>query len=187
MDSLKSAWKVLSSKELFKIRWMRLRSDEVRLPDGRVMPQYFVLEFPHWVNVVALTEDHRLVMVRQFRHAARTDSLEIPGGAGHVGEDPIFGAQRELKEETGFESSEWSLVGSHYPNPAMQNNVMVTFLATHCRKTSEASPDPFEDIEVELVDPNEVYKMVEDGRINHSIVMASLAMAKGALFKILNR
>jgi ADP-ribose pyrophosphatase len=73
------------------------------MPDGRIVEQYYVLEYPNWANAVALTEDNKIIMVRQYRHAANIVSLEIPGGVIEDGEDPETGMRRELLEETGYE------------------------------------------------------------------------------------
>lgn len=176
-DDLK--WKAQASHEIFRTGFFRLRSDECQLPDGRVMPRYYVMEFPDWVNIVPVTDDNRIVLVEQYRHAAGETHLEIPGGSTHpgTGEDPRLAAERELLEETGFRASDVRLLASHKPNPAMQNNFMHTFIGYGCRKVAEPQPDPFEDLRVVLKTVPELYHMILDGQINHSIVVASLLYA----------
>ncbi len=174
----KGKWKVLTSRELFSSGIFRLRSDECELPDGRVMPRYYVMEFSDWVNIVPVTEDNRIVLVEQYRHAAGESHLEIPGGSTHPDQEgPQLAAERELLEETGYRAMDVRLIGSQRPNPAMQNNYMHTYIGYGCRKIAEPTPDPFEDIRVVTYKIPEIYQMILEGRINHSIVIASLLYA----------
>jgi 8-oxo-dGTP pyrophosphatase MutT (NUDIX family) len=176
-------WKVLSSKEIFKTSIFRFRTDECELPDGRVMPNYYVMEFPDWVNVVPVTDDNRIVLIEQYRQAAAETFLEIPGGSTDPedGEDTKAAAIRELREETGYVSEDVRLVGVHHPNPAMQNNRMHTYVAYGCKLKEQPSWDAFEDIKVVTKTIPEVVDMVLTGKITHSIVVASLLLALPAL------
>lgn len=176
------AWKVLSSKDIFRTGFFRFRTDECELPDGRVMPNYYVMEFSDWVNIIPITEDGKIVLVDQYRQAAGASFLEIPGGAMDPHEtDPKRAALRELREETGFVPDDVRLVGVHNPNPAMQNNRMHTFIGYNCRQIEAQQLDPFEDIVVVTVPIPEVYEMIMTGKITHSIVVASLLYALPAL------
>lgn len=176
-------WKVLGSKELLQAGLFRLRVDRCELPDGRVMPGYYVMEFPDWVNIVPVTHDGKIVMVEQYRHASGRVHLEIPGGSldPRLTEDTKRGALRELAEETGYVPDDIRLVGKHFPNPAMQNNAMWTYIGFGCKKVSEPDPDPFEDIRVVELPVSEVYERVRSGQIDHSIVVASLLYAMSFL------
>lgn len=82
--------------------WLTARCDKVELPDGRIIPEYYVLEYPNWVNVIAITKDGRFVMEKQYRHGLGVESIAIPCGVMEKGEDPLIAAQRELLEETGY-------------------------------------------------------------------------------------
>ncbi len=171
-------WKTRASRELFSSGVFRLRVDECELPDGRVMPRYYVLEFPDWANVVPVTDDGEIVLVEQFRHAGGETTLEIPGGSTDPSDPDVASAvRRELLEETGFEARDLRLIGRHRPNPAMQNNVMHTYIGFGCRQIAEPAPDPYEDLRVVLKPIPDVYRMILDGSLGHSIVAASLLYA----------
>jgi 8-oxo-dGTP pyrophosphatase MutT (NUDIX family) len=171
-------WKVLDSVEVLKSRVFRLRSDKCELPDGRVMPSYYVMEFPDWVNIIPVTEDRQLVMIEQYRHAGEEMFLEIPGGSTHAkGEDPRVAGERELREETGYQAAEWVYCGYHYPNPALNNNKMHTYLALGCRKVGEQELDPFEDLTVKLMPVKEALELWADGKIRHSLISTSIGLS----------
>lgn len=177
-------WKVLDSEELFRSKVFRLRKDRCELPDQRVMPGYYVMEFPDWVHVIPVTTDGQIVMVRQYRHAAEDIFLEVPGGTTDPGEEAQPAAERELLEETGYKAQSWRYLGAHSPNPALQSNKMHTYLALDCKKVAEPDLDPYEDIELELMSIKDVFKALEEGKVQHSLMMASLALARPELLKL---
>lgn len=172
-------WKTLKSQNLFQAGFFKLRVDECEMPDGRVMPRYYVLEFPDWVNIVALTREQQVILVRQYRHGAAQEFVEIPGGSTHpgVGEEPQLAGERELLEETGYKAGEWIGCGFHYPNPALQANRMHTFLALDCVKVSAPSLDPFEDLSVLTMSLPEAVKFWRGGGFKHSLIASSFALA----------
>jgi 8-oxo-dGTP pyrophosphatase MutT (NUDIX family) len=177
--AVSKAWKVLSSKDILKTSIFRFRSDTCELPDGRVMPNYYVLEFPDWVNIVPVTDDGKIVLVEQQRHAAGDTFLEIPGGSldPRTGEDTKRAVLRELVEETGYVPDDLRLIGVHHPNPAMQNNKMHTYIGFGCRQLEKQNLDPFEDITVVLKEIPEVIELILTGKLTHTIVIASLLYA----------
>lgn len=182
----RTSWEVLSSDELYSHPYFRFRKDRCALPDERIMPAYYVMEFVDWVNVVALTDDGRIVLVNQYRHAAKRRFYEFPGGTldpDNKMETPEQAATRELVEETGYAANRLSYLGLHYPNPGLQDNRMHVYLGTGCCKVSEPKLDTYEDLEVEVVDVQDFLQCIEQGRPMHSLMMASLVLALPAIKK----
>ncbi len=176
-------WKVVESTQVYQSGFMNLRTDKCELPDGRIMPRYYVMEFSDWVNVVALTKDGQALLVEQYRHAASEIFLEIPGGATdpRKKEDPRLAAERELLEETGYQAGKWLSVGFHYPNPATQTNCLHTYIAFDCEKVQEPQLDPFEDLSLKIMPVVELFEQADQGKISHSLILASLYLARSHL------
>lgn len=162
-------WKILSSEYLFKDTWFTVRKDTCEKPDGKIVTPYYVYEFPTWVSALALTEDNKVIMVKQYRHAIQDTIVEIPGGCVDP-EDPNFehAISRELMEETGYEFSKFEYLGKISPNPSTNTNWMHMFLATGGKKVNEQSLDHNEEIEVVLLTLDELKKLLKD----HGIVQA---------------
>ena len=116
-------WKKISSRPLGDFRVFTLRSDQKISPRTKEKHDFFVIDSVNWVNVIALTSDQHLVMVEQYRHGSETVELEIPGGMmDAIDGTPEVTAERELREETGFEGVAPRLIGRIYPNPAIMSN-----------------------------------------------------------------
>lgn len=178
------SWRVLSSKYLVNARWAVLRKDSCMMPNGHVVPEYFVLEYPNWVNIVALTEDNRVILVRQYRHGVEESVLEIPGGVIDEGEDSLTAAKRELLEETGYRFNSFEMLCDLFPNPATSNNITTTYLARGGKKVQEQELDSQEDIEVILKSPSEVKKLLlknEFGQALHSAALFYALLKLGEL------
>ena len=110
MRNQKEKAEVLASEYLFKKPWLTVRQEKIKLPNGVVIPEYYVLEYSDWVNVLAITKDHKFLMIRQYRHATATTNYEFCGGCvDATDESPLAAAQRELLEETGYGNGKWRL------------------------------------------------------------------------------
>lgn len=134
-------WKTLESKYIIKRPWLTARVDKVELPNGTVHPEYYVLEYPEWVNVIAITAEGKFVMVEQYRHGLADVFTELVAGVVENGEDPLQAARRELLEETGYGNGEWQLFTVLSANPSSMTNLTYTFLATGVEPVTEQHLD----------------------------------------------
>ena len=167
------SWERGSSKQIADCRVFRVRRDIcVRDSDGR-SSDFFVVESPDWVNIIALNASNEAVLIEQFRHGTEETILELPGGLIDEGEAPDETAHRELLEETGYSSQKWILLGRSHPNPAIQNNTIYHYLALECEKNSETAFDQHESIATRLVPLVKVAKLIDDGTISHALVVAA--------------
>lgn len=167
-------WKILESRYLIRRPWLTARVDKVELPNGVVHPEYYVLEYPTWVNIIAITADGRFVMVEQYRHGLGDVFTELVAGVAEKGEEPLQAARRELLEETGFGGGEWQLYTVLSANPGSMNNLTYTFLATGVEKISAQHLDETEDIAVRLLTADEVKAMLLSNEMKQSLMAAPL-------------
>ncbi|MDJ0522837.1 MAG: NUDIX hydrolase [Planctomycetota bacterium] len=166
-------WELLRSEQLEDARVFRLRRDLARSPRSGREHTFFTLEAPDWVNVVPLTADGHVVMVRQFRHGSRETTLEIPGGMVDPGESPAEAAARELLEETGYAAPAVSLLGSVNPNPALFGNACSTWLAAGAERVAPIRNEGGEETRVVLVPLAEIPDRMRSGEITHALVIAA--------------
>jgi ADP-ribose pyrophosphatase len=164
-------WKVLKSKYIANDPpWFTTRVDTVQLPNGEVLENYYVLEYPDWVTVLALTEDEQFVFVEQYRHAYGKTSFELSAGVVDEEDESLeHGARRELLEETGYGGGNWTLFTETCANPGTHTNTCYTFLATGVTKIQEQELDRTEDISVRLFNKPEVLRMLEKDEIIQSM------------------
>lgn len=174
MNQTIKEWKVLESEYLVRRPWLTARRDRLELPDGRIIPEYYVLEYPDWVNVIAITKDGQFVMERQYRHAARKISLELPCGVMEDGETPLEAAQRELLEETGFGGGQWKKLMELSPNPSAMSNTTHCFLAIGVEKIAEQHLDETEELSVLFMTKEEVKRMLNENQICQALMVAPL-------------
>jgi 8-oxo-dGTP pyrophosphatase MutT (NUDIX family) len=152
-------WRVLDSRINYSDRYLTHRMDRCETAHGVVVEPYHVIELPNWVNMVAVTDDARVLMIEEYRHGIGEVVFGLPSGTVDPGEtDPLRTAQRELAEETGAEAPHWVQTGRMFPNAAVNSNTCFSFLATGARITGETSFDEAEDIETVPVPLEELYR-----------------------------
>lgn len=173
-------WKILESHHIHR----NVRIDRCELPNGKIIDGT-VFEFGDWVTVMALTKAEQAVMIRQYRHGVQKVILELPGGMIDAADKtPQAAARRELQEETGYMSERWIQVGCVSPNPAIQTNLIYSFLALDCERIGDQQLDATEEIEVILKPFNEVIDMAKKGDLLQSMQVSALFFTLAYLKRI---
>lgn len=167
-------WRVLSSEYLDKKPWFTVRKESVQLPSGAVVPDWYIFEFPKWINVIAITKDGKFVMISQYRHGLGTTSYELVAGVCDPNETPEQSAKRELLEESGYGGGEWSEYMRVCPNPTNHNNISYTFLAIGVEKVAEQNTEDTEDIDVHLLSHQEVRYLLDNNMMPQALHVAPL-------------
>ena len=167
-------WKIVSTEYLFRRPWLTARRDVVQLPDGRINPEYYILEYPDWVNVIAITKDGQMILERQFRHGLGKTCYELPCGVIEEGETPLEAAKRELLEETGYAGGTWQEWMTLSPNPSTSTNLTHSFLVTGVEKVADQHLDPTEDIAVSLHPQDYVRELLVNNQILQALMAAPL-------------
>ena len=137
---------------------------------------FFILEAPNWVNIIALTDKNEVVMVRQFRHGIEAFTVELPGGMVDPDDrDPKDAARREMIEESGYDSDDIIELGRVHPNPAIQPNYCYSYLARHLRKVIKPISHGAEETQVMLVPLREIPKMIASEKILHALTISAFS------------
>lgn len=171
-------WKILSSEYLFHDLWFKVRKDRCQTPDGKIVDPYYVYEFPAWVTAVALTEDGKVIMEHQYRHALGEVCIEIPGGCVDDTDASLEDAiKRELLEETGYSFTSYEYLGRISANPSTNANLMHMYLAKGGKKITEQHLDANEEIRITLLTIDEVKELLRKNEIVQAMHVTCLMYA----------
>ena len=170
-------WEVLASEVMYRCGIFSVRRDRSRSVRSGVTHDFHVIEAGDWVNVVPLTADRCVVMVRQFRHGIRDLTLEVPAGlVDATDSSPAVAARRELREETGYVSRDLVPLGVVHPNPAIMNNRCHMFVAFDVEIDGAPQWDGTEELEVELVELDRVAELIRSGAVSNALTLVAFQL-----------
>jgi 8-oxo-dGTP pyrophosphatase MutT (NUDIX family) len=176
-----SRWEKGTERTLVSTKVLELKSVQFHHLGKAAERDFTVIHVPDWVNVVAVTPQRQIVLVRQFRFGSDDFSLELPGGVIESGEDPVAAGLRELQEETGFGGGAVRLLGKVKPNPAIMDNHCHYVLVEGAVPNGPMNWDSDEEIEVETAPVATVLAWARTGVISHSLSVAALMFFEGTL------
>jgi ADP-ribose pyrophosphatase len=174
-------WKVLESKYLHKEPWLTVRQERCETPGGKIIPAFYINEYPDWVNAFALTRDGRVLMVKQYRRGIDSVEIELPGGVSEEGETMEEAVRRELLEETGYEFGSVEFLAKVSANPSTTNNFTHFFLAREGVKIAEQTLDETEEVEVIEMSIDDVKELVRTNGMAQSLHVNNIFYALARL------
>lgn len=169
-------WQTLATTTAFANRWLTVLLDRVRLPDGREYEYTRIHRDAQGVGVVALDAEGRLLLEQEYRHAVGAVIWQLPGGLYDPDEPPLAAAQRELREETGYEAASWSPLGDFHDNPALTNAINRLYLARDLRLVAPPAPDHAEFVTTAWHDRAWLRAAIQRGEITDRTVLCALAL-----------
>ena len=171
-------WTPLATELLQECAVFTVSRTRTRSPKDGSEHDFYRIDATDWVNVIPVTPEGEVVMIRQYRHGTRDLTLEIPGGMVDPGESPGAAAAREMLEETGYRAEELVPIGVTSPNPAIFGNRVHSFLATGARRVAEIRNEGTEETVVELVPEAELADVLRSGGVDHALVLAAFLFRK---------
>ena len=170
-------WKSLTKESiLLKKPWFEVFREEIQLPDGKVIPEYYEIEMPHYSAVFAVTVEQKIIVLRCYRHAIGEVTLTMPGGMIEKGESPLEGIQREFLEETGYKAKEWVSLGSFIGNSTRGCGTYHLFFSTGAYPVQEPDSGDLEELELLLWEKQEVEQALDEGQVKSLGVVSMLLL-----------
>lgn len=167
-------WKILSTSYPFRCKWLTVRKDHIIMPSGHEIDDFYVIEHPMFVNVIAITTDGLFLLEEQYRHGIQRVCYELCAGSCECNEPPVETAKRELLEETGFGEGEWFAYYHSASNSSSMNCMCCTFIARGVRKVQEQSLESSEDIKIHLLTKKELIDVLNKELIYEGVHQAPL-------------
>ena len=174
-------WIIKNRELILKTKILNVFDLSCFLPSKKIDHNFYSLEINDWINVFAITDDDKVILVKQHRLGKNIVTLEVPAGAINKNEDPEIAAKRELVEETGYTTEKLIMLKKISVNPAIQTNVCYFYLALNCRKTQKENFDPGEEIDVVLMNKVDVFKTINTDLIDNSLAFLSVLLARDYL------
>lgn len=166
-------FKKISDKTIIETPVFSVKENHFHIDGKPASHSFFTLDHQHWVNAIPVTEDGKIVLIKQYRMGIGKITLEIPGGIVEDGEDIKLAAERETQEETGYQGEKTIFLGTNAPNPALQSGYCSSYLLLNCKKVKEQNLDDNERIEVVTLSLEEVEKAIANGEIIHALVIVA--------------
>jgi ADP-ribose pyrophosphatase len=177
-------WEIQASKSLLKIEpWLEVKLETVRLPSGAMIDDFYRIVLPDFTVIAGTTGDGLIITERMYRHGSREVTLSLPSGYLHEGEDPLEGAKRELKEETGYISGTWTSLGKFGVDGNRGCGTAYFFLASRCEKECEPDNVDLEDMEIRTMSLEELMGAISSGVVREMVTVAAIGLVRLELEK----
>jgi 8-oxo-dGTP pyrophosphatase MutT (NUDIX family) len=180
-DSISTRWSLVEEKVFLDFPYLQIVERNCRKagdPTDQEPHRFYVLSSKDWCNVIPITEEGKVVLVKQFRAGSLSASLEFPGGVVESTDaDVVATALREMVEETGYAplpNARTKVLGASFPNPALQDNQVHSLIVGPVKKTLPQNLDPMEDIEVVELELAELPKLYREGKFTHALMLTTL-------------